>query len=47
MVQMGVAYLERCVMVQGILRKNNLDFMTYAYGSGVNQNVNQAVIAPP
>ena len=44
--QMGVAYMERCVMSQGIQGKRNFNFMTY--GSRViRQNVKWAVIAPP
>ena len=44
--QMGVAYMERCVMTQGIQGKKNFDFTTY--GSRVmGQKVKRAVIAPP
>ena len=44
--EMGVAYMERCVMTQGMLGKKNFKFMTY--GSRVmGQNVKWAVIAPP
>ena len=44
--QMGVAYVERCVMVHGILRKKNLDFTTYG-SKVISQNVKWAGIAPP
>ena len=44
--EMGVAYMERCGMDQGIQGKNKFDFTTY--GSRViSQNVKWAVIAPP
>ena len=43
MAQMGVAYVARWVMVQGILGKNNLGFMTY--GSRVISQ--RPVIVPP
>ena len=44
--QMGVAYMERCVMSQWIQGKNNFNFTTY--GSRViRQKVKRAVIAPP
>ena len=44
--QMGVAYLERCVMVQGILGKKYFDFTTYG-STVISQNIKQAGIAPP
>ena len=44
--EMGVAYMERCVMDQGIHGKKNFNFSTY--GSRViSQNVKMAVIAQP
>ena len=44
--EMGVAYMESCVMTQGIQGKKDFDFTTY--GSRViGQNVKWAVIAPP
>ena len=44
--QMGVAYMARCVMTQGIQGKKNFDSTTY--GSRVmGWNVKVAVIAPP
>ena len=46
MAQMGVAYMGRCVLTQGIQGKNNFHFPIY--GSRVTgQNVKWAVIAPP
>ena len=44
--KIGVAYVDRCVMVQGILRKNNFDFTTYG-STVISQNVKWAGIAPP
>ena len=44
--EMGVAYVGRCDMGQGIQEKNNFDFTTY--GSRViSQKVKWTVIAPP
>ena len=44
--QMGVAYMHRCVMSQGIQGKGNCHFMSY--GSRVTgQKVKRAIIAPP
>tara|TARA_B110000014_G_scaffold167429_1_gene118607 strand:+ start:168 stop:341 length:174 start_codon:yes stop_codon:yes gene_type:complete len=44
--QMGVAYMERCVLTQGIQGKKNFNFPIY--GSRVTgQNVKWAVMAPP
>ena len=46
MAQMGVAYMGRCVLTQGIQGKKNFNFPIY--GSRVTgQNVKWAVIAPP
>ena len=46
MSQMGVAYMESCVMTQGIQGKK--DFDSTNYGSRViGQNVKGAIIAPP
>ena len=46
LMQMGVAYLGRCVTIQGIQGNNNFDFPTH--GSRViDQKVTWAVIAPP
>ena len=43
---MGVAYMENCIMSQGVQGKKNFDFPTY--GSRVmGQNVKRPVIAPP
>ena len=46
MAQMGVAYMERCVMDQGIQGKNNFNFSTYG-SKVIRKNVKLAVIAPP
>ena len=44
--EMGVAYVGRCVMTQGILGTKNFDFTTYG-ARVIGQNVKWALIAPP